>query len=69
MNCRLAVSFTVPKWAYKILRDISTQHSKVDLDLDDLTRKIVLSADMTDFGTISDDGEWAEINEYLKEVE
>ena len=54
---------------YLILKDISLQNSKLDFDIDSETREVTLSAIMKDFGIISDDGEWPEINDYLKGVE
>ena len=68
-DCRIAVTFSVPKWVYIILKDISLQNSKNDFSIYSETRELTLSALMKDFGVISDDGEWAEINDYLKEVE
>lgn len=68
-ECKIAVTFSVPKWVYLILKDISLQNSKLDFDIDSETREVTLSAIMKDFGIISDDGEWSEINDYLKGVE
>ena len=68
-ECKIAVTFSVPKWVYIILKDISLQNSKLDFDIDSETREVTLSALMKDFGVISDDGEWPEINDYLKGVE
>lgn len=68
-DCIIAVTFSVPKWAYIILKDISLQNTTLDFSIDSETRELTLSALMKDFGMISNDGEWAEINNYLKEVE
>lgn len=69
MGCKISVTFTVPKWAYKVLNDMATQNKQVFLEIDDELKQVSFSADMIDFGIISDDGGWNEINTFLEEVE
>ena len=69
MGCKISVTFTVPKWAYTVLNDMATQNKQVFLETDDELKQVTFSADMIDFGIVSDDGGWNEINTFLEEVE
>lgn len=69
MRSKLAVTMIVPKKAFEVLSIISEQNVCVKLELDEENREITLSADMTDFPNYSNDGGWAEINDFLEGVE
>lgn len=69
MKCRISVSFPVSQWTYMFFKDISLQHTKVDFAINENTKEITFSADMKDFTSISNDGEWNEVNKSLRGVE
>lgn len=69
MKTDIAVTIRVPENAQRVLAMLAEQNMGVTLEINQETREITLSGYMLDYPTYSNDGGWAEINDFLEGVE
>lgn len=70
MKTEIKLSFKIPKQAYHLLNIIKTQNNTISFELDTTTRSLVLSSDLLDFPSYSDDWDSLELIENsISEVE